>query len=142
MELRLVLFRSFVFVSNHPKDTGQFAESPFPCGHERIAPGERRYFSYPGTMILPIEHDLVITEIHCLPLSLARETTKPSPVGRELFLCERVGEGGDELENIADNAVIGHFENRRVLVLINCHNGPPALHPDHVLDCADAAPRP
>src|SRR5207245_6406532 len=54
---------------------------------------------------------------------------------------EFFGEGRDNLEYIADDAVVGHFEDGSVGVLVDGHNRARALHPDHVLACAADAQR-
>src|SRR6266478_2112783 len=46
---------------------------------------------------------------------------------------------GHNLEDVADHAIIGNLKNRRVLVLVDSHDGARAFHSHNVLDCpADA----
>src|SRR5579859_646742 len=45
-----------------------------------------------------------------------------------------LGERGHDFENVADDAVIGDFENRRVLIFVDGDDGARALHADDVLD--------
>ena len=57
-------------------------------------------------------------------------------------MCSRASvRAGRHFEEIADDAIIGDFENRGVRVLVDCNDGACALHPDDVLDGAGDADR-
>src|SRR5205823_3487812 len=53
-----------------------------------------------------------------------------------LFLCDRSGQFGDDLEQIAHDAVVGHLEDRRFLVLVDRDDSLAVLHPGEMLDGA------
>jgi len=59
----------------------------------------------------------------------------------QLLLFEGFGERRNEFENVSDDAVIGDLEYRRVLVLVDGHDGARTLHPHDVLDGAADAQR-
>jgi len=44
----------FVFSGDHSKNSGEFGESALSSGHQGIAAGKRRYFSYPRPVVLAI----------------------------------------------------------------------------------------
>src|SRR5882724_9515082 len=56
-----------------------------------------------------------------------------------LFLCDRCGQFGHDLEQIPHDAVIGHLEDRSFLVLVDRHNGLRILHAGKMLDRAGDA---
>src|SRR3984893_2240613 len=51
------------------------------------------------------------------------------------------GERGHEFENVTDDAIIGNFKNRRVLIFVDGHDGARPLHSHHVLNRAADAQR-
>src|ERR1700735_395300 len=51
-------------------------------------------------------------------------------------LLQFLDEGGDDFEEVADDAVVSHFKDGSVLVLVDCGDGARAFHADHVLDCS------
>src|SRR5581483_8515283 len=53
-----------------------------------------------------------------------------------LLLVDRGGQLGNDLEQIAHDAVIGHLEDRRFLVLVDRNDGLAVLHPGEMLDRA------
>jgi hypothetical protein len=64
----------------------------------------------------------------------ARRRTSGALGLRSLGLFQRFGQRGHDLENVADYAVIGDLENGRVLILVDGHNRPRALHSHDVLN--------
>src|ERR1700685_3167328 len=54
------------------------------------------------------------------------------------LLCffEFFGECGDDFEEVADDAVVGYFEDGRVGVFVDRYDGARALHAHNVLDRA------
>src|SRR5215510_13755264 len=58
---------------------------------------------------------------------------------RSLF--QSVNQSRNDFEQIADDAVVGHFEDGRVRVLVDRGDRLGALHPDQVLDGAGNAER-
>src|SRR3972149_2618350 len=58
-----------------------------------------------------------------------------------LLLFQGLGEGGDEVENIADDAIIGYLEDGGVGILVDGHDGAGTLHSHDVLDGAADAER-
>src|SRR5690348_4630475 len=57
--------------------------------------------------------------------------------GRKLLgFFERFGEGGHDFEDVADDAVIGNFENGRVGILVDGNDGARAFHSNDMLNCA------
>jgi hypothetical protein len=57
------------------------------------------------------------------------------------IVFEFFDEGGNDFEEIADDAVIGDFEDGRVLILVDGGDGARALHAHHMLDGAADAQR-
>src|SRR5258708_32314081 len=53
-----------------------------------------------------------------------------------LFLCDRCGQFRHDLEQIPHDAVIGHLEDRRFLVLVDRYDGLAVLHAGEMLDRA------
>src|ERR1700739_2269862 len=67
---------------------------------------------------------------------LARKPTRLGAISPEehtsahrapLFFFQGFGEGGDELENISDDAVVGDFKYWRIPIFIDRHDGPRTL---------------
>src|ERR1051325_400613 len=58
-----------------------------------------------------------------------------------LCLLQLFGEGGHDFEDVADDAVIGNFENGRVRILVDGDDGARALHADNMLNGAADAKR-
>src|SRR5438552_16363135 len=50
--------------------------------------------------------------------------------------AHRFGQRGHHLERVADDAVVGHLEDRRVRVLVDGHDAARRRHPGEVLDRA------
>ncbi len=65
---------------------------------------------------------------------------QPHKSGAAAFL-QGFDEGGDDLKQIADDAVVGNFEDGSVGVLVDGDHGARAFHPDDVLDGAGDAER-
>src|ERR1700745_2423875 len=94
----------------------------------------------------------------CCLIKLARCSAQLSPAGPapttstsaascsrctpNLFcLLQLFRQRGHDFEDVADDAVIGNFEDGRVLVLVDSHDGSRALHPHYVLNRAADAQR-
>src|SRR6056297_1543753 len=74
-----------------------------------------------------------------------RETPRPGP-GRsasrpELDRSDELFELRDDLEQVADETVVGDFEDRGFRILVDRHDGPGVLDPGQVLDRAGDADR-
>src|SRR5688572_19571920 len=54
-------------------------------------------------------------------------------------LFERRNQGWHDLEEVANDAVVGNLEDRRIGVFVDGHDGPRALHPHDVLNGAGDA---
>src|SRR5262245_21211207 len=72
------------------------------------------------------------------PMRLIMTGTPTYPAGRltSLLLFDRCGQLRHDLEQIADDAVVGHLEDRCLLVLVDRHDGLAVLHASQVLDGA------
>src|SRR5215813_9364826 len=53
-----------------------------------------------------------------------------------LCLLQLFGQGGHDFEDVSDHAVVGNFEDWRVLVLIDGDDGAGAFHADDRLEAA------
>src|SRR6478736_3671483 len=76
------------------------------------------------------------------PMRLIMMGTPNNPAGRvpeKLFLLDRCGQLRNDLEQISDDAVVGHLENRRFLVLVDRHDRLAVLHSGEMLDGAGNA---
>src|SRR5215212_4148146 len=76
------------------------------------------------------------------PMRLIIVGTPNNPAGRvpkKLFLLDRRGQLRNDLEQIPDDAVVGHLENRRFLVLVDRHDRLAVLHSGEMLDRAGNA---
>src|SRR5262245_12712265 len=60
---------------------------------------------------------------------------------RLLGFLQFFGKRGHDFEDVSDYTVVGNFENRRILILVNRDDGARALHADNVLDGAADAKR-
>src|SRR5258706_14580356 len=58
-----------------------------------------------------------------------------------LFLCHCGGQFGHDLEEIAHDAVVGHLEDRRFLVLVDRHDGLAVFHAGEMLNPSQDADR-
>src|SRR4051794_32797397 len=64
-------------------------------------------------------------------------STSTSSVSRSLTLLVQFRDDGrDDLEQIANDAIIRDLEDRRLAVLVDRDDRPRALHADEMLDCA------
>src|SRR5882762_38793 len=89
----------------------------------------------------------------CLLIKFARCSAQLSPAGPAPTIstsassCSRwmvnlfcflqlFGERGHDFEDVTNDAVVGDFEDRRVLILVDGHDGARALHADDVLNRA------
>ena len=71
-------------------------------------------------------------------MSKLRRVREPA---QALAALELFGELGHELEQVADQAVVGDLEDRRLLVLVDRDDHLAVLHPGQVLDGAGDADR-
>src|ERR1041385_306514 len=62
----------------------------------------------------------------------------PAP-RRSWLRFQRLDHGGNDFEQVADDAVLGDLEDRRVGVLVDGDDGLTALHADQMLDGAGDA---
>src|SRR6266850_2383134 len=74
----------------------------------------------------------------CRPARRARSarTACPSTVPGRCSFLKLLDHAGYQLEEIADQAVVGHLEDRRFLILVDGHDHPAVLHARQVLDRA------
>jgi hypothetical protein len=66
-----------------------------------------------------------------VPEVLIRRPGKPRIL---LSRFQRLGEGRHHFEEISDDAVVGHFEDGRLGILVDGHDALRSLHADQVLD--------
>jgi hypothetical protein len=139
-----------VFFRNHLKHVVQFFKRLLACRHQSVATGNRWDFPHPGTILLAIKHDFVTIETdheHQLGFIYNIDDTRGAAWHPALQMIEPYksdgfcffkffDEGGDNFEQIADDAVVGDFEDRRILVLVDCGDCARTLHSHDVLDGA------
>src|SRR3989304_6106342 len=75
------------------------------------------------------------------PRALSARRACPSKARHKSSFFEFLDQFRDHLEQIAHDAVIGHLEDRRFLVLVDGDDHPAVLHPGQVLDGAGDADR-
>src|SRR5216684_4368268 len=73
------------------------------------------------------------------PMTPMRLIMLGTPGFRNSLLFDRGGQLGHDLEEVADDAIVGHLEDRRFLVLVDRHDGLAVLHAGEVLDRAGDA---
>src|SRR5258708_8897021 len=73
------------------------------------------------------------------PMTPMRLIMLGTPGFRNSLLFDRGGQLGHDLEKVADDAVVGHLEDRRFLVLVDRHDGLAVLHAGEMLDRAGDA---